>query len=413
MKRVVCALILITAVVIIPLIILPSCSIGKITIPETSADPSVTARNALSENDADKQEGVFETPSEPSASITETQTAKQPADGVSAGSDADGQGDQTTPKPRKNSGGNTAFKILFVGNSYTLDSIAYTPFILRHILPTTDVTVGATYYGGATIRQYVNFFYNDSHVLVYDKCRSDSSHWEDRRYETTLRDAIADEDWDVVCFNQASLYVKKTDSDYSMENDLMRAVADCHGQLYHKELTFGWLMPQLRWKTHETIRYEDLVGYVKGVLEQTPASFMIPCGTAIESARAIPSIDSLGEAVYPEESDGYGHLTYDTNGHLQDGLPVLISSYTSALVIAQIMGKPYMRVSNENTYPDADWLTEHAVPGQHGSPVGLSDENCRLAKALAAAALAQPYAASAISVQTEPDATTWLSSDTK
>ena len=290
-------------------------------------------------------------------------------------------------------------RILCIGNSYTQDNMAYVPFILKRIAPEIDLTVGITYYSGAQINQYIDFFDNDTRVLMYSKINTKDTAWTTQGINTTtpqegqvtLKEALADEPWDIVALQQGSVYMANW-SNFSGLNGLVDRVVTYLRSQGLRHVRMGWMMPQMRKSyeyDHPDYTYENMIDCVQKVIQTSPLSFVIPCGTAIENARNT-SLDSIG-AYASSAPDGKGHLCYDTNGHLQEGLPCLCGAYTAALKLLELAGMPYIGVLAENTYPDDSWLSGKAIPIAHGSSTGLSSANCYLAQKCAVAANKFPY----------------------
>lgn len=124
-----------------------------------------------------------------------------------------------------------------------------------------------------------------------------------------------------------------------------------------------------------------MIECVKKVLETSPCSFVIPCGTGIHLARQNETLNALGD---------YGGLTYE-GVHLQEGLPCLLSAYVSTMKILELFGIGYKSVLGEQTRPTQEWITAKAIPGQNGTSVGVTDANCYLAQKIATQAIKFHY----------------------
>ena len=286
-------------------------------------------------------------------------------------------------QPKAAVDGAVSMKVLILGNSYAQDSAAYAPFILEGITDKIDLTLGISYYSGATLSDYSDFFDNDTALLEYDKHYYGAARWiiaENR----TVKQILADEDWDVIVFHQASPKYADIDS-FSVLNDLIDKVVVYKASVHNKPLRLGWLAAQLRLSTGVT--FEQQQACVQEILAKTPIDFVIPCGTAVANARQIPALDGLGDK---------GHMTADTNGHLQEGLPCLPSNYVTVLKLLELAGLNCYGVLGEQTRPDAAWLAAHVIPGQNGSPVGLglsdTEANVLLAQKCAVSAVKDPFA---------------------
>jgi hypothetical protein len=277
-------------------------------------------------------------------------------------------------------------KILHVGNSFTLNSVPYVPYIIKNLAKSEiDLTIGTTYYSGCTIDKYVTYLNDDSAVLRYDKNVSFAGNWT-RTSNLTLKQILADEDWDIITFQQGSTSQENWDT-YSNLNTLISNVLDYKLSVHKKAIKFGWLMPQIRLTIKTDESYNNIVKCINNVLNTTPIDFVIPCGTAVENARGT-TLNSLGDY----ESHG---LTND-GAHLQTGLPVLLTSYVAALSILKLAGIETHGIMGEQTRPTATWLSSHSTPSGNGASIGVTEENCIIAQKCAIFAMKKPLEISSI-----------------
>lgn len=290
-------------------------------------------------------------------------------------------------------------RVLCIGNSYTQDNMSYVPFIMKRVAPDIDLTLGMSYYSGARIDQYIDFFDNDTRVLMYSKINSADTAWTTWGINTTtpqegqktIKEILADEPWDIITIQQGSAYMASW-STFTGLNTWIDKIISYERSQGLRHVRIGWLMPQMR-KPQEYISanytFENMIDCVQKVIATSPCSFVIPCGTAIENARGT-SLDSLG-AYSSDAPDGKGHLCYDTNGHLQEGLPCLCGAYAATLKLLELFGMPYIGILAENTSPNDTWLSGKNIPIAHGSAVGVSEANCYLAQKCAVAAVKNMY----------------------
>ena len=276
-------------------------------------------------------------------------------------------------------------KVLCIGSSFGQDSIVYAPFIVNTFKQDITLTMGCAYYSGATISQYSEWYDNDSSINYYKSVSGGA--WSSG-VTKTLKQILADEKWDIVTISQSALDggVWSTFSDI---NTLLDKIAGyCYSQ-NGKGVKLGYVMPQASLTYSSRYVYSDMVSCVENIMNTTPISFFIPCGTAIETARGT-SLNSIGDA---------GGLTYDAGtgaGHLQEGLPVLLSSYVTALKLMELCGYEYIGIMGNNLRPTAAWVSERNIPGQNGTCTGVTNANCLLAQKCAVAAIKKPLAVSTI-----------------
>lgn len=267
-------------------------------------------------------------------------------------------------------------RALFIGNSYTNDCVNYAPFIAEGLSKGVAFTIGTTYYSGASINNYVNWFDNDTATLTYYKRHGLFPKWNTGVSSKTLKQCIADEPWDIIVFQQASSD-QGTWSTFSNLNTLINKVLAYNVTLHSKAVKIGWMFPQLRYSIIGSTTYAKVVECVQNVLNTTPIDFFIPCGTAVQNARGT-SLDSIGAS---------GHLCADGDGHLQAGLPSLIPAYVTALKLLELAGEPWHGILQETTRPTATWVTNINSPGENGTSTGVTDANCYLAQKCAVAAM--------------------------
>lgn len=270
-------------------------------------------------------------------------------------------------------------RVLMIGNSYTNDCSAYAPLIVENISRSVSITLGTTYYSGASIDDYSGWFDNDSAVLTYYKYKSRSGKYATAQTGRTLKQCVADEPWDIIVFQQASTD-QGTWSTFSNLNTLIDKVLAYHASVHGNPVKVGWMFPQLRYGLIETVTYEDVVDCVEKVMQTTPCSFFFPCGTAVQNARGT-TLDNIGDS---------GHLCADGNGHLQAGLPSLIPSYVTALKLLELAGEPWHGVLQDHIRPTAAWVSAINSPGENGTSTGVTDANCYLAQKCAVAAIKFP-----------------------
>ena len=277
-------------------------------------------------------------------------------------------------------------RVLLIGNSYTNDCSAYAPLIAEGLSQNVAITLGTTYYSGASIDDYIGWFDNDSAVLTYYKYNALAGKYDTALTSRTLKQCIANEPWDIICFQQASS-TQGTWTSFSNLNTLIDKVLTYNASVHTKAVRVGWMFPQLRYSLIGTVTYANCVTCIENLLNTTPVDFFFPCGTAVQNARGT-SLDSLG---------AYGHLTADSNGHLQAGLPSLLASYVTALKLIELAGEPWHGILQETTRPTQDWIAAINSPGENGTSTGVTDANCYLAQKCAVAAIKFPTTVSTIS----------------
>lgn len=280
-------------------------------------------------------------------------------------------------------------KVLFIGNSYTQDCVSYLPFLFKKHSG-AELVCGIAYHGGASISDYKSYFDNASTAVTYFRCSSNDTAWGNGASSKTIQEILAAEDWDVITVQQASMDQGDW-STFSDLNPLINNIVDYMRTTHEKAVKVGWLMPQLRLVSPDTRpipTYADQQACVQNVLTTTPVDFVIPCGTAIETARTT-SLDELGATA----NKG---LVADSGGHLEDGVPCLLTAYVALLKILSLMGVETKGILGETTRPDSTWVDEHNIPASSSAVTEVTEGDCLLAQKCAVAAIKNPYQISTI-----------------
>lgn len=198
---------------------------------------------------------------------------------------------------------NDTIKILAIGNSFADDGIEYLDEIAlsagKHII------VANTYIGGCSIERHLDNARHDRHAYLYRK-NIDGQYSEE--HDKSLLEAIHDEDWDYIVFQQVSSlagqygtyfpdlaelmdYVKKNVTNphvqYALQQTWTYAKNSTHPGFFH----YG---------KDQQAMYEDVVFAYNQAARMLHISIIIPTGTAIQNARS----SSLGDTLC---RDGY-HL---------------------------------------------------------------------------------------------------------
>ena len=271
-----------------------------------------------------------------------------------------------------------SLKILCIGNSFSQDSFCYMPYILKGLAPNIKLTIGIAYYGGANLQDHIGFFNNDSASYSYQKYFDGNPSWQTIASQKPS-DIIANQKWDIIVMQQQS----SKSGDYSTYQPYLADLINKILTMISKPVKFMWnLTHSAESDLDESVSYfNDILGAVSEMLDETPIQSVNPYGTAIQNARTT-SLQQLGEG---------GNLTQDGT-HLQEGIPSLIANYTTILTIAKELGININILGETGGASINDaWVTAHGIPGTNGSCVGISASNCRLAQICAVMAAIHPY----------------------
>lgn len=267
-------------------------------------------------------------------------------------------------------------RILSIGNSFSQDAFCYMPYILQNIAPEIKLTFGIAYYSGCSLQQHLQFFNDESTVYKLDKWTWESYRW-NATSNLTLQDCLRNDRWDVVVFQQNS----GNSGDYTTVSPYLNSLVKSVGTLLARPVKQAWLLtPSNKTDYDESVtHYNSISEVAQQVLQNSPIDMLFPCGTAIQNARTT-SLKSLGDG---------GNLLH-TSLHLQEGVPCLIEAYVAAMVVARSVGNNICSVHGEGSIVDSAWLNGKFIPGTNGTPVGSTEENCRIAQIAAIAAMKNP-----------------------
>lgn len=265
--------------------------------------------------------------------------------------------------------------ILVLGNSFSLDAFSYVPFIVEDLCPDNGIRLWVLYKGGASIAQHVED--HDNYVLYYYE--PNRNIWSEAKGYSS-EDALVAFPWDMVVLHQVST----SSDDYGSISAQLPVLMDYLETYTHAGVY--WLQipslpngsPFLRGKESGRL-YNDICSVCDSISLSFKIEGVIPCGTAIESARRSP-LDSLGD---------FGHLSYDGR-HLQEGLPCLIESFVcSQFIMSSLIHQGDIYYSRINV--SDSWIKRVAIPKPDGVVCGISPENSAVAKRIARNAVNHPY----------------------
>ena len=275
-------------------------------------------------------------------------------------------------------------RVLYVGNSGSQDSAVYTPIVLEGLTKNLELDLGIAYKGSCSIEMHYDQFVNhpDEGYYEFDYWEHGSGSWSITGNSTTgvgalsLREILNRGPWDIILVQQGT-WSSATWSTYAKLGSLMDNIMNYHKAVFGKAVKFGFNNSQT---IRQDVTMEGQWICIDKVLRTTPCSFVIPVGTALRNARANATLDALGDD---------GHLTCD-NGHLQEGLPVLLASYTTALKLLEVCGFGEIGIMGDLTTPTQELINQWHIPGQNGTCVETTGPLRALAQKCAEAAVKFP-----------------------
>lgn len=198
---------------------------------------------------------------------------------------------------------NDTVKILAIGNSFADDGIEYLDEVARSA--GKHIIVANTYIGGCSIKRHLDNARHDRPAYHYRK-NVDGQYSEERG--TTLLEALKDEEWDYIVFQQVSSLAGQYSTyfpDLAELMDYVRAHATNPHVQYALQQTWAYAKNSthpgfFRYGKNQQAMYDDVVFSYDQVAKRQHITIVIPTGTAIQNARS----SSLGDTLC---RDGY-HL---------------------------------------------------------------------------------------------------------
>lgn len=198
-------------------------------------------------------------------------------------------------------------KVLAIGNSFSEDAIENYLYNLAKA-DNKKMIIGNLYIGGASLELHVNNANADKSIYSYRKTNEDGT--KSSTKNTSISQAIKDEDWDYISLQQASPYSGKYDVIMKSLPELVNYVDSLKSSktklVYHQT----WAYQQdsehkgfANYGRDQTTMYQGIIHATKNIKKSAAFSFVVPVGTAIQNART----SSIGDKY---TRDGY-HLQLD------------------------------------------------------------------------------------------------------
>ena len=200
------------------------------------------------------------------------------------------------------------FKILSIGNSFSEDAHRYLWSIAESYgVPEENIVIANMYIGGAPLATHAANVVSHDAAYEYQLYESATI---SRTYNVSLDDAIANEDWDVITFQQASNFSGLPSSYADYVNRLIGFV-DRYATNPNVQIMWHMTWAYQQTSTHsgflnydrdQTTMYQAIISTVQErILTLSQINSVIPSGTAIQNTRSSFVGDTLTR-------DGY-HLS--------------------------------------------------------------------------------------------------------
>ena len=264
--------------------------------------------------------------------------------------------------------------VLFIGNSLLQDAVAYLPLYMKELAPNVDLNFYLWYNSGYHLSQQLADFNNNVAADIFSV--NVGAGWMQHPDSKTMAQVLSEYEFDIVVIQEYFYYfyvnnLPYTDNDLQVFFDTVTWIEDHYNKPF-KVATF-FHPPRLTDQATADASFTFEKDNIVKILQKTTVESMLTSGIAIYRAMAT-SLDSLGDT---------GHLSAD-NVHSQEGLPCMLTAWTSALWLMEEMGVP-MSVNNVQTIVDSSNYASINVPGPNlgsGIVVGTTAQ-VRLAQQVA------------------------------
>ena len=255
-----------------------------------------------------------------------------------------------------NAGEDNIVRILAIGNSFSEDAVE---FYLHDIAAAdgNNVIIGNMYIGGCSLKKHLDNARENKPAYKYRKIGLDGKKTETRDF--TLEQALADEQWDYVSFQQQSgqsgMYDTWKESLPALVEYVKARVPENAEMMLHQTWAYAASSTHKSFKKYgsdQVAMYNAIVDAVKMASKLTKIRMIIPSGTAVQNARNSIFEDNLTR-------DGY-HL------HRQYGRYTVACTWYETLFSKCVIGNAFL-------------------------PKGMTSQQCLEAQKAAHAAVRKPH----------------------
>ena len=215
---------------------------------------------------------------------------------------------------------NKQIKILAIGNSFSVDALQYL-YQIASSLGVKDIIIGNLYIGSCSLETHLNNILNKLPKYIY--YTNTNGEWIEHQ-EHTVNDAILENKWDYISFQQVSS-LSGMESSY---NEILLQLVDEVKNLFlsennpnrNDEVKFIWHMTWayqqdtthpgfINYSNNQLEMYYSIINSVKNkILPNKDFEIIIPNATSVQNART----SILGDTI---TRDGF-HMSYDLGRYL-------------------------------------------------------------------------------------------------
>lgn len=265
----------------------------------------------------------------------------------------------------------STLSICVIGNSYSLDSFMYLPFILLNY--GIRIRVGIYYRPGGSLQNQVDEFTNASREFFYIDTNEDNS-WRTISATYTPQKAVKFRKWDIVVIQQSSTDSVSYDNFVPAARNLINLIMDSID--YPFKLGWNININRNASGTNYSEIEASILANIAQIVKREAVDIIFPYGTAIFNARTNDVLANIGDG---------GLLWSEDKVHLQEGLPCYIANLANVQKLFEVY-YPKFSVLNDKTRPTDEEVQKWGIQGIHGESIGLTESNCRLAQLCAIAA---------------------------
>ncbi|MCD8190625.1 MAG: DUF4886 domain-containing protein [Clostridiales bacterium] len=304
--------------------------------------PTAEENTAVSDPDETADEGEATVEAEEEAVVS----AAEDAAGESAEDEAEGEAEVAAASATRTAAykcsyakKGTTFRILVIGNSFSVGSTEY----LYQVADDAgyDVVVGNLQKGDQTLANHWSYAQNDTAAYTYRKNASGS--WKTTS-NATMAQAVEDEDWDIIIFQQHSTDSGLSSTFYNSAGDNYLTLLSNYvvGLCGNADVKIGF---EMTW-AHRSNSGNSVYKSVFGGSQLTMYNYI--CSTtksAVAASGAVDLIITAGTAIQNARSSYLGDTLNRDAKHLSYGL----GRYLAAMSVASACGMDLSGIKEINT----------------------------------------------------------------
>ncbi|MCD7887565.1 MAG: DUF4886 domain-containing protein, partial [Clostridiales bacterium] len=312
---------------------------------ESQEEPEEEAavNEAAAEEEGSAEEDVTEDEESAEKDVTEDEeAAEEPAEDEAEGEVevAAASVTRTAAYKRSYAKKGTTYRILVIGNSYSVDSTQY----LYQVATDAgyDVVVGNLQRGGLTLSNHWSYAKNDTATYTYRKNTSGS--WKTiRSNSATMAQAVEDEDWDIIIFQQQSIAAGQSRKFYNSSGDNYLTLLGDYvtGLCSNSDVKIGF---EMTWAHIEDCPDSECNCYSNDQMTMYQAICDATQAAVVDSG-AVDLIITAGTAIQNARSSYLGDTLNRDTKHLSYGL----GRYLAAMSVASACGMNLSGIKEINT----------------------------------------------------------------